>query len=166
MARRQESVMRKALAAGLIGVAALSAGCSQVRSSQGYLIDETLLTSIQPGVDNRESVGKTLGRPTFAAQFDDREWYYVSRNTAQYAFLSPKVTSQSILVVSFDEKGNVAKVERRGPEQIARISPVSDKTETLGRKSSFFEDLFGNLGQVGTVGGVGGSGPTGRDGPR
>lgn len=159
--------MRIATAVALLGLAGLASGCTQIRSSQGYLVDETLLTSIQPGVDNRESVSKTLGRPSFAAQFDDREWYYVTRNTAQYAFLQPKVTSQSILVVSFDDKGNVAKVERRGAEQIARISPEGDTTPTLGRKSGFFEDLFGNIGQVGTVGGVaGGGGPTGRDGPR
>jgi hypothetical protein len=39
---------------GLAVVALASSGCSRVRQSQGYLIDETLLTSIQPGVDNRD----------------------------------------------------------------------------------------------------------------
>lgn len=157
--------MGRALVMVAVAAVLMTSGCSRIRTSQGYLVDETLLTSIQPGVDNRESVGKTLGRPTFGSQFDNREWYYVTRNTAQYAFLQPKVTSQSILVVVFDDKGNVEKVERRGMEQIARIDPESDKTPTLGRDSNLFEDLFGNIGQVGTVGGVAGGG-TGRDGPR
>ncbi len=159
--------MRKPLV--LIGLAAAvltTTGCSRVKQSQGYLIDETLVTSIQPGVDNRESVSRTLGRPTFAAQFDTSNWYYVSRLTGQYAFVSPKTLSQSILVVSFDDKGNVSKVERRGMEKIAVITPVKDKTPTLGREESFFNELFGNIGAVGAGGGPLGGQPDGRDGPR
>lgn len=142
-------------------------GCSSVKQNQGYLIDETLLSSIQPGVDNRDSVAKTLGRPTFAAQFDAGEWYYVTRNTGQYAFARPKTIDQTILIVSFDESGGVTKVERRGMEKVASIDPEKDKTQTLGRESSFLEELFGNIGSVGAgQGPMGGGGGTGRDGPR
>ena len=162
--------MRKpVLLAALVAVALTASGCSRIRQNQGYLVDETLLTSIQPGVDNRDSVAKTLGRPTFAGQFDAKEWYYVSRITGQYAFAQPKVLEQSILVVSFDAAGNVEKVDRRGMEQVARINPESDKTPTLGRESSLIEELFGNIGQVGAGGAPPGQGQgtnTGRDGPR
>nr|WP_310523375.1 outer membrane protein assembly factor BamE [Polymorphobacter sp.] len=146
------------LLAGLFAMAMGASGCSRIQQSQGYLVDETLLTSIQPGVDNRDSVAKTLGRPTFSAQFDAGEWYYVSRNTGQYAFARPKVTNQSILVVMFDKAGNVTKVERRGMEQIAKIDPEKDKTPTLGREGSFIEELFGNIGSVGAGGGPIGAG--------
>lgn len=152
----------------LIGLAALAlaaGGCTRIKQNQGFLVDETLLTSIQPGVDNRESVAKTLGRPTFTAQFDNGEWYYVSRLTGQYAFIQPKVQDQSILIVHFDTAGNVSKVERRGMEQIAKIDPVGDKTPTLGRNGSLLDDLFGNIGSVGAIGGPQ-NGPVGRDGPR
>ncbi len=161
--------MRNPVVLGVLMALALGAGgCTRIKQNQGYLIDETLLSSVQPGVDNRDSVAKTLGRPTFSAQFDAGEWYYVSRNTGQYAFAKPKVQSQSILVISFDAGGTVTKVERRGMEQIARIDPEKDKTPTLGRSSGFLEELFGNIGTVGAggFGGPGASGPTGRDGPR
>ena len=163
--------MRKpALLMCLVAVAIAVSGCSRIRQNQGYLVDETLLTSIQPGVDNRDSVAKTLGRPTFNSQFDSVEWYYVTRITGQYAFAAPKVLSQSILVVSFDKAGNVEKVERRGLDQVARINPEKDKTPTLGRNSGLLEEIFGNIGQVGAggAGGPGGQNPTntGRDGPR
>jgi outer membrane protein assembly factor BamE (lipoprotein component of BamABCDE complex) len=146
-------------------VALAASGCTSVKQNQGYLIDETLLSSIQPGVDNRDSVAKTLGRPTFAAQFDAGEWYYVTRNTGQYAFARPKVQAQTILIVSFDKDGGVTKVERRGMEKIASVNPEKDKTQTLGRESSFIEELFGNIGSVGAGQGPIGGG-TGRDGPR
>jgi len=133
-------------------------GCSRVRVDQGYLADETLVTSIQPGIDNRQSVEKTLGRPTFVSEFGDPQYYYVSRKTGQYAFIQPKVLSQSILIISFDKDGNVSAVERRGMDKIADISPSGDKTETLGRKTGLFEDIFGNIGTVGAGGGGGGPG--------
>ena len=161
--------MRNPVLIALLAATILTAaGCSRIRQNQGYLVDETLLTSIQPGVDNRDSVAKTLGRPTFAGQFDAKEWFYITRITGQYAFAQPKVLSQSILVVSFDAAGNVDKVERRGLEQVARINPEDDKTPTLGRDNSFVEELFGNIGQVGAAGGPTGQtgGGTGRDGPR
>lgn len=150
----------------IIGAALATSGCSRIKAQQGYLIDETLFTSILPGVDNRESVSRTLGRPTFAAQFDAGSWYYVSRLTGQYAFVAPKTLQQQILIISFDADGNVSKVERRGMEKIAHISPSGDKTETVGRSESFFQELFGNVGQVGAAGGPLGGQPTGRDGPR
>lgn len=154
------------LLAGLVVVALAAGGCTRIKQNQGFLIDETLLTSIQPGVDNRESVAKTLGRPTFASEFDAGEWYYVSRLTGQYAFAAPRVQEQSILIVHFDPAGNVAKVERRGMEQIAKVDPVADKTPTLGRSGNLLDDLFGNIGSVGTAGGGPTNGPPGRDGPR
>lgn len=145
--------------------AAVLPGCSRIKQNQGYIVDESLVTAIQPGVDNKESVAKTLGRPTFVGEFDGRDWYYVSRNTSQLAFVAPRTTSQSIIRVTFDTGGNVSAVDRRGMEQIASINPVGDKTPTLGREKSLIRDLFGNIGQVGAGSAPGGD-TTGRDGPR
>ncbi len=144
-------------------------GCSTIRQNQGYIVDAPLLASVQPGVDNKNSVEKTLGRPTFAAEFDANEWYYISRNTRQIAFLQPRTTSQAITKISFDAKGNVAKVETRGLEQVANVHPVADKTPTLGRSQSLLEDIFGGVGALGSgsvVNDSAGGTRTGRDGPK
>lgn len=149
---------KRLLAAVAVGLVAMSAsGCSRIRDNQGYIADPVLLSSIQPGVDNRQSVMQTLGRPSFEGGFDGQQWYYVSRSTGQLAFLKPKPTTQNILVVSFDQKGNVSKVEKRGLEQAVSIDPVGDKTPTLGRESGILQDLFGNIGRVGSMGGTGGA---------
>lgn len=137
-------------------------GCNtskQMVNNQGYIADEELASSVQAGVDNKESVEKALGRPTMSGQWSDDTWYYLSRNTKQLAFARPKPQSQRVMIVRFDKAGNVTGVERRGMEQIANISPNKDKTPTLGREASVLEDLFGNLGTVGSMPGAGGSGP-------
>ncbi len=147
-----------AIAAVLAGGAT---GCSSIRDHRGYLVDAALIDSVQPGIDNQLSVERTLGRPTFISQFGEPSWYYVSINTKQAAFTRPRTSDQLITRVKFDKAGNVAAVERSGMEKVARLNPDGDKTPTLGRERSFFEDLFGNIGTVGAPGTGGGGGGQG-----
>lgn len=159
----------------VLPAALVSSGCTQLRSHQGYIVDALLLDSVAVGIDNRASVERTLGRPTFASQFgivggqsqmvaadQASDWYYLSRNTRQLAFASPRPVEQLLVRVRFDAAGNVVAIDRTGVETVANISPESDKTPTLGRERSFFEELFGN---IGTVGAAGAGGPGGGGGP-
>jgi len=148
--------------AALAGAMVATAGCTRIVGHQGYLIDNQLVATVQPRIDNKQSVQKLLGLPSFTGQFTDNDWYYVARTTKQLAFGSTKPTDETVLHIRFDEAGNVAQVEQTGLERVARIDPVDDKTPTLGRKHGFFEDLSGNIGRVGTLpGGPSQSGNTG-----
>src|SRR5690606_20535498 len=118
--------------------------CAPVRTHQGYVVDKELVDAIQPGIDNRESVLQTLGRPTLTSQFNQGEWYYISRDSSGLGFQDPKPRHQQTLRVRFDTKGNVVAVDRTGTELIASVDPYGKTTPTLGRKRSFFQDLFGN----------------------
>jgi outer membrane protein assembly factor BamE (lipoprotein component of BamABCDE complex) len=104
---------------------------------RGAVIDVALANSIQPGVDNKASVSKLLGSPTFVDQFQPNSWYYVSRLTRQAALRNPSLKRS--LVVNVD--------------------PSSRSTPTLGRKRSFFDELFGGIGSVNSIGAPG-AGPT------
>ncbi len=140
-----------------VAALALTAGCSRVPGKQGFVIDAPLVATVKPGVDNKASVQGTLGRPTFSGQFDSNDWFYVSRDTRQLAFKKPKPSAQTVVHIRFDAAGNVASVEQTGLEKVASITPVKDKTATLGRKRGFFQEVFGNIGQVGSVGRGGGT---------
>lgn len=150
--------------AAAIGLAVLAGGCASIRDHRGYLMDAALVDSVQPKVDNRVSVERTLGRPTFVSQFGNQDWYYVSADTRQAAFGRPRTYQQTVLRVRFDPAGNVAAVDRAGMEKVARISPDGKETPTLGRDRSFLEDLFGNIGAVGAPG-MGGQGAPQGGGP-
>ena len=151
--------------AAVLALGMLAAGCARIKDHRGYIMDEALVATVQPGVDNKLSVERTLGRPTFISQYGKQTWYYVAMNTGQKPFTRPKTASQSILVIDFDGRGNVASMSREGMEKVARLSPESDKTDTLGRDRSFFQDLFGNIGAVGAVPGGGPAGAPGGTGP-
>lgn len=140
--------MAKRGVVAMMGLALALSACAGSRDHKGFVLDTTLADAIQVGVDNKDSVTRTLGRPTFTGQFDPNDWYYLSRNTAQLAFRDPKVTNQTVLRIQFDQAGNVTSVQKTGKETIAKVEPSGDKTPTLGRKRSFFEELFGNIGTI------------------
>ncbi len=147
------------------GVAALTGGCTAIHDHRGFLIDQTLLETVQPGIDNRLSVERTLGRPTFTSQFGEPAWYYVAIDTRQLPFGPPHTTKETVLRVRFDAKGNVLALDKAGMDHVVRLSPDHAATPTLGRNRSLFEDLFGNIGSVGAAGvGGGGGGPNGGSG--
>ena len=152
------ALMSLGLVGGLLG------GCTSLHDHRGYLVDQALVDSVQPGIDNRFSVERTLGRPTFASQFGDPLWYYIATDTKQAAFHSPHAEKQVVLRIRFDAKGNVAAVDKAGLEHVVRVHPEHKLTPTLGRKRTFFEDLFGNIGTVGAGGGPTGGGPSGGGG--
>ena len=144
---------------GTIAAALILGGCAQLRQHKGVVLDTQLVAGIQPGVDNKDSVEKLLGRPSFTGQFTPNDWYYVSRDVNQVAFRNPHVTKQTVLLVRFDQKGNVASVQQTGRELVMNVDPTGRTTPTLGRKRSFFEELFGNIGTIGGPGLPGQGGP-------
>lgn len=158
--------MRPIRLAAALALGAAIAACAPLRSHQGYIVDADLVNSVQPGVDNRESVMQTLGRPSFESQFGPRDWYYIARDSRNYAFNSPRAATQLTLQISFDANGTVSQIRKSGVDQIASIDPYGKTTPTLGRKRGFFQDLFGNIGSVGAAGaGAGADGTGSRTGP-
>ena len=146
--------------------AALTGGCTAIHDHRGFLIDQALLDSVQPGIDNRLSVERTLGRPTFTSQFGEPSWYYIAIDTRQLPFGPPHTTRQTVLRVRFDPKGNVLAIDKAGMDRVVRLSPDHMITPTRGRNRSLLQDLFGNIGSVGAggVGGAGGGAPGGGSG--
>ena len=144
---------------GVLTLAAMTlGGCSTLRDHKGYIVDSTLINTVAPGIDNKDSVYKTLGRPSLVGQFDqDRTWYYVARDTRQMAFSTPNAVSQMLLTVRFTPGGDVASVQKTGLETVRDVRLYGKTTPTLGRNTNFFSELFGG---IGTVGATGGGAPT------
>ncbi|WP_164549502.1 outer membrane protein assembly factor BamE [Tsuneonella rigui] len=149
-------------AGALLAMTLAAGGCASIKEHRGFIVDPTLTASIQPGIDNKQSVQGTLGHPSFESQFGQPTWYYVSSTTGRRPFVNPRIREHQVLAIQFDPAGNVASVERTGLDKVVFLSPDGDKTPTLGRERGFFEDLFGNIGAVGAPGvGAPGGGNTG-----
>jgi outer membrane protein assembly factor BamE (lipoprotein component of BamABCDE complex) len=148
------------LGAGLAVTAAVAvSGCTAIRENRGYIVDQTLVSSVQPGIDNKQSVEATLGEPSFVSQFGQPVWYYVSSVNSRRPFQRPRITEHQVLAVHFDAAGNVTAADRTGIDKVVYLRPDSAQTPTLGKERGFFEDLFGNIGAVGAGAPPGGAGP-------
>lgn len=153
--------VRFLIAGAAVSLALAAGGCTSIRENRGYIVDNTLTSAVQPGLDNRKSVETMLGRPTFISQYGETTWYYVSSVTGRKPFVNPRIREHQVLAVKFDPAGNVATAQSTGMDLVVKLSPDGDKTPTLGRERGFFEDLFGNIGAVGAAGAVPGAGGPG-----
>lgn len=136
------------LAAVAAVVAGLSLGaCAPQVDERGWRPDDVAVSAIRPGVDNKESVIRLLGTPSTVSNFDDQSWYYISATTQRLAFRRDELTNQAVLIVSFDQAGNVTEVSRLDTEDGKDVAMNPDKTPTLGNELTIWQQLFGNLGR-------------------
>jgi outer membrane protein assembly factor BamE (lipoprotein component of BamABCDE complex) len=152
---------RRARLPALALAAAVVAGCGATIDQRGNLPEADRLAEIQPGTTTRDQVVKILGTPSSTGVFDDRNWFYISRKTKQFAFLNPDVLDQQVYIVRFDGNGVVASVDRKDLKDGRNIDPVPGATPAPGRELTFLEQIIGNMGRF-TRGGGGSGDPEAR----
>jgi 6-phosphogluconolactonase len=105
--------------------------------------------------------------PTFLALRPDRRFLYSVSEIASFdgqksgavsAFGVDLETGKLKFINKIASRGTgpcFVSVDHTGRELVMKVDPTHRHTPTLGRKKSFFDELFGNIGQVG-AGGIGG----------
>jgi len=104
---------------------------------QGYVIDQQAL-DLTPVGSSREQVLLSLGTPSTTATFDNEVFYYISQQRQRGAmFMKPRLVSQNVLAVYFDEEGVVSNISNytlkdgRAFDMISRTTPTGGKDETF-----------------------------------
>ena len=150
----------KSLSLSLILGASLLTGCTTERFQRGYFWDANIIDAVVEGIDNRNSVQKSLGTPTLTSTFaQDGVWYYASFDARSRAFWGEENTGQKVLAISFDEFGVVSNIKTYTMADAQSITFRDDITPTRGKHMSFFQQIFGNVGRMGSMPGGGPGGP-------
>ena len=136
------------LAAAIV-LALGTGGCSARKEVRGNYLTDAQLSTIQVGTTNRQTVMRVLGPPSTEGTFDKQVWYYIGRQTEEWAFLEPEVLEQRVVAIYFDDKGVVEHMERYGQKDARNVDIVERETPTTGHKIGFFEQILGNLGVLG-----------------
>ncbi len=142
---------RTAIVTTLAVTTSLTAACNPINpivDKRGYVPDAERLSSIQIGVDNKDSVYSRLGSPSTDATFGGDVWYYISSRHERIAFMAPKVTERQVVAIQFDQEDMVADIGHYGLEDGQIISYVERRTPTRGKELTFLEQIFGNLGRL------------------
>ena len=125
-------------------------GCVPVENQRGYVPDMQAVSSIEVGMDTKETVSKKLGDPSTAATFDKDVWYYISAHVEQNAFFAPHATERNILAVEFAKDGKVADLHKYTLADGRVVDFVSRETPTRGRELSLLQQIFNAVpGQIG-----------------
>lgn len=142
-------VLTTALRRGFLGLAVLAlAACATIYRDHGYVPIDRQLDEVVVGVDTRDSVIETLGRPSTGGILDDGGYYYVASRFRHWAWTKPKEVERQVVAITFDDKGVVRNVERFGLEG-GRVVALSRRiTDTKLASPTFLGQLFGNFGNV------------------
>ena len=130
-----------------VAVAGLLVACTPKIDVRGNLLDPERLSEVVPGEITRNEVEEILGTPSSKAVFDKETWLYVSQRTETLAFFEPEVKERSVVIVKFDKKGVVSKIETLTAENGKKIQPIDRVTPTTGNELKLIDQMFGNLGK-------------------
>jgi len=138
-------------------------GCAAEINARGNIPPEDKLSQVTTGL-TRDQVLEILGSPSTVATFTDQAWYYIGQRTEDYAFYKPKVIERQVVVVQFDDLGQVAGVKKLEMEDGKPIEMVARTTPTVSRDLSLMQQIFGNLGKSPAL--PGNTGSPGQTGPQ
>ena len=137
----------KGKALGAIAVALLLPACSPIYRNHGYVPPESALSALTVGVDTRDSVIASVGRPTTTGVVGDQSLYYVQSRFRHFAFLPPEEVEREVLALSFLPDGRLGNIERFGLEQ-GRVVQLSPRiTAEVFADRTFINQLLGNVGR-------------------
>ena len=125
--------------------------CVSQKLVHGNLPDAELISILKVGIDSKKSTTQILGEPTFRGVLGDNSFYYVGTVNSKLAFLDPKLDTQFILEINFDNNNKLKKLYLYDENESIDVSMSSLETKHSGKKLTFLQQIFGNIG----VGGMG-----------
>lgn len=131
--------------AGVFALAVAAAACNPITDNLGNRTIKENVEQIQVGRTSKNEVVRLLGSPSNVAAFDPDTWYYISARQVQYAFLMPRTTDQSVLVIRFDGAGIVREMKRLGLDDAQPTTYVGRTTPTRGGEPGFLRSIYDTI---------------------
>ncbi len=120
--------------------------CAGKQIVSGNLPDLQRLSLLEIGKDNKESVSKILGTPSFEGTLGDNSYYYIGTLSSKFAFLKQKVDKQYIIELKFNNQSFLKDVYFYDKSKSIDVAMSDLETTTYGIKKSFFRNLIDNFG--------------------
>ncbi len=129
-------------------VLAALAACSPVYRNHGYVPSDEELALIEVGVDTRDTVAATLGRPSGQGLLNDVGWFYVQSRWKHVGAFAPQEIDRQVVSITFTEEGKVENVERFGLENGQVVAISRRVTDSNIKGVGFLRQLLGNIGRL------------------
>ncbi len=148
MNRATRAMRLAACACALVILSACGERPGATFRNHGYIPADEVLQDVVVGVDTRDTVASSIGRPGVSGILDESGWYYIRSRYRNFAFFAPEEIDRQVLAISFDRNGVVSNIERFGLER-GRVVPLSRRVTTENTQGvGLLRQAFGNLGQI------------------
>ena len=123
--------------------------CISKKIINGNLPDADTISLLKIGQDDKNSVAKILGEPSFKGSLGDDAYYYVGSLKSKIAFLKSNVKEQYILELKFSKSNKLKNIYFYDKSLSTDVAMSSLESQTDGTKQSFLQQILGNFGVPG-----------------
>ena len=134
----------------LIVACLLINACTGIKSNNGYLPVRDSVDQLKVNVTSPSSAKSTLGEPALVLGKKEPIFIYSSQVTNRVLFFEPKVISRDVLVLYFNKKKKLRKLENFSLEDGKSFDLNTDATDINTEERSLIANLFSNVG----IGGI------------
>ena len=134
----------------LIVACLLINACTGIKSNNGYLPVRDSVDQLKVNVTSPSSAKSTLGEPALVLGKKEPIFIYSSQVTSRVLFFEPKVISRDVLVLYFNKKKKLRKLENFSLEDGKSFDLNTDATNLNTKERSLIANLFSNVG----IGGI------------
>ena len=134
----------------LIVACLLINACTGIKSNNGYLPVRDSVDQLKVNVTSPSSAKSTLGEPALVLGKKEPIFIYSSQVTSRVLFFEPKVISRDVLVLYFNKKKKLRKLENFSLEDGKSFDLNTDATNLNTEERSLIANLFSNVG----IGGI------------
>ena len=134
----------------LIVASLLINACTGIKSNNGYLPVRDSVDQLKVNITSPSSAKSTLGEPALVLGKKEPIFIYSSQVTNRVLFFEPKVISRDVLVLYFNKKKKLRKLENFSLEDGKSFDLNTDATNLNTEERSLIANLFSNVG----IGGI------------
>ena len=120
--------------------------CSGIKSNNGYMTVTERIDQLKVNVTTPMSAKSKLGEPALVLGSREPIFIYSSQITDRILFFEPKVVSRDILVLYFNKKKRLKKIDRFNKNDGKYIDINTSTTKLKDEEKSLLAAIFSNVG--------------------
>ncbi len=134
----------------LLLVATSISACVKTVQNVGYSPEINKINSLVAGQTRKAIVKRELGSPSAIATYGIETWYYISTEKESVAFFQPKVKSQTVVAIEFNDDQTIANIKKYDEKDARNIKIDKQVTKTEGHEQGVLGQFLGNVGRFNT----------------
>ena len=120
--------------------------CSGIKSNNGYMPVQDRVDQLKVNKTSLSFAKSTLGEPALILGNQEPIFIYSSQVSNSILFFEPKVISRDVLVLYFNKKKKLKKVEKFNLKDGKSFQMNKDTTDLSADQRSMIATLFSNIG--------------------